>query len=133
MKKIVSLIMTIVLSVVMTSTDVYGLEKEINTYYTKSYSSTLTLTGNSSSCKSKLTGYSDTTKIVILQSLQKKDDNGSWTNVRTSSTTIYYFAGTLTNTYSGLAKGTYRVKSVFTVYSGFNYEILTKCSSAKQI
>lgn len=133
MKRIVSLFIVFTVASVMLTFGAGALGYQIDNLYTNSYSSSLTVSGDSATCKSKLNGYSGvTTKIVITQSLQKKS-SGSWSTVKTSSTTIFNFAGTLKKTYSGLSKGTYRVKSVFTVYSGSDYETLTKYSSSKTI
>lgn len=134
MKRILSVIFVFIVSVTMLTISVSAAEVGIKTLYTNSFSSTLTVSGTTATCKSKLNGYNGvTTKIVISQTLQKKNSSGNWTNVKTSSTTINSFVGSLTKSYSGLSSGTYRVKSVFTVYSGSNYETLTKYSSTKTI
>jgi hypothetical protein len=102
--------------------------------YISSCSSTLTTSGTTATGISKVTGYNgETTKIVITQTLQRKNSYGNWVYVQSYSGTYYYFKATLSKTYSNLSSGTYRLKSVFTVYAGSNSETVTKYSSEKTI
>ena len=102
--------------------------------YISSCSSTLTTSGTSATGISKVTGYNgETTKIVITQTLQRRNSYGNWVSVQSYSGTYYYFKATLSKTYSSLSSGTYRLKSVFTVYAGSNSETVTKYSSEKTI
>lgn len=109
-------------------------EVESKLQYTSSCSSTLTTSGTSATGISKVTGYNgETTKIVITQTLQRKNSYGNWVYVQSYSGTYYYFKATLSKTYLNLSSGTYRLKSVFTVYAGSNSETVTKYSSEKTI
>jgi len=102
--------------------------------YISSCSSTLTTSGTSATGISKVTGYNgETTKIVITQTLHRRNSYGNWVSVQSYSGTYYYFKATLSKTYSSLSSGTYRLKSVFTVYAGSNSETVTKYSSEKTI
>lgn len=87
--------------------------------YSEDFVSTLTISGTTATCKSS--GKDSTyqaTKIIVNQSLQKKNSSGNWTIVQAWSNTINSHQGTVTNRKSGLASGTYRLKSTFYQYSG---------------
>lgn len=98
--------------------------------------STLTISGNTATCKTSVTGnYNETTKIVITQTLQKQNSSGIWSDVSGTSwtTTIYNYVGSATNTKSGLSSGTYRLKSAIKVYVGNSYEPIVLYSQQKTI
>ena len=87
--------------------------------YSKYYESELTVTGTTAKCKSNaLDPNYQATKILVSQSLQKKNSSGNWTIVYAWSNTINSYQGTVTNSKSGLASGTYRLKSTFYTYVG---------------
>lgn len=87
--------------------------------YSQYYESELTVTGTTAKCKSSaLDPNYQATKILVSQSLQKKNSSGNWTIVQAWSNTINYYKGTVTNSKSGLASGTYRLKSTFYLYVG---------------
>ena len=97
--------------------------------YTYSITNDLSISGNTAQCMSIVVGYSNlTTKIRVEQTLQKKNGS-SWsdkvifTNTYNSNVAIY------STQKSGLASGTYRLKTVAKVYSGDDYETVTKYSS----
>ena len=56
-----------------------------------------------------------------------------WSKVKAWSETDTGSNGSLTNYAYSLSKGTYRLKSVFTVYAGTKYETITKYSSEKNV
>ncbi|MDE6425565.1 MAG: hypothetical protein K2K89_05460 [Ruminococcus sp.] len=98
--------------------------------YISDCSSNLSISGTTATCKSSVTGYYDkTTKIVITQTLQKKNSSDKWEDVCSWNDTIYSFKGSLTNTKSSLSSGTYRLKTVATVYAGTEHETITKYST----
>ena len=104
--------------------------------YTASCSSTLSISGASATCESSATGYSgETTKIVISQTLQKRGSSGNWSDVSGAywKTTIYKYVGSARKVKNNLSSGTYRLKSVFTVYAGNSSETITKYSQQKSI
>lgn len=104
--------------------------------YTQSCSSELSFLGTTATCKSNATGYlNETTKIVFNQTLQKQNSSGGWSDVSNASwtKTVYSYKGAATNTRSSLASGTYRLKTVCTVYSGTSSETITKYSQEKII
>ena len=72
-------------------------------------------------------------EISFAQTLQKKNSSGSWSTVKTWSKTVNDYSYTYTNKYSGLAKGTYRVKTSATVYSGNKSEVVTSYSAEKTV
>lgn len=87
-------------------------------------------------CKSSYNDWQTASKVVIVQSLEKKallwswsTVGGEWTKTTTNADTVSF-----TNTKSGLASGTYRVKSVFTVtLSDGTSETVTRYSSEVEI
>ena len=94
--------------------------------------SELSISGTTATCKSTVNGYYDkTTKIVVNQTLQKKNSSGNWEYVYSWYDTIYNYNGSLTNTKSSLSSGTYRVKTVATVYAGTEHETITEYSKEK--
>lgn len=102
--------------------------------YTYDCSSELSISGTTATCKSSVIGYYDkTTKIVITQTLQKKNSSGNWDDVCSWNDTIYSFKGSLTNTKYSLSSGTYRLKTVATVYAGTANETITKYSNEKTV
>lgn len=102
--------------------------------YTRECSSDLSISGTTATCESSVTGYyNKTTKIVITQTLQKKNSSGNWDDICSWSGTIYSFQGSLINTKSSLSSGTYRLKTVATVYAGTSNETITKYSKEKTI
>lgn len=100
--------------------------------YTLSHVEDLLLTGGQASCKSTLTGKNGTTtKIEITMTLQKKallwwESEGTW------SGTYNTYYGTLRITKAAVESGTYRIKTVYKVYSGSDSETITAYSSEKK-
>lgn len=104
--------------------------------YTRSCSSELTTSGTTATCKSSATGYyNKTTKIVFKQTLQKKNSSGGWDDVTNAAwtSTVYSYQGSTTNYKYSLSSGTYRLKTVFTVYADTSFETITKYSKEKTI
>lgn len=133
-KKIIAAIVMTIVAVVCLSSTVLAQEVSVYNLYTSSCSSTLSVSGTTANCISQATGYrNETTKIVITQKLQKKTSTGSWSQVSCWIETDVGYKGYATNSKSSLSKGTYRLKTVFKVYAGDNYETLTKYSSTKTI
>ena len=84
---------------------------------------------NTAYCKSKARGKTTATKIEAVQYLEKKSGSkwyvvtdGTWTDSVNDSLLI------VSNNKSGLTSGTYRVRTVFTVYSGSDSEKVTAIS-----
>lgn len=104
--------------------------------YTRSCSSELTTSGTTATCMSKATGYyNETTKIIFKQTLQKKNSSCDWDDVTnaTWTSTVNSYQGSATNYKYSLSSGTYRLKTVFTVYAGTSYETITKYSKERTI
>lgn len=102
--------------------------------YTNNCNVDLSISNRTANCESTITGYyNTTTSIVISQTLQKRNSNNAWEYIDSWSITINNFKGSLTNTKSSLSNGTYRLKTVFTVYAGSSYETITKYSVLKTI
>lgn len=133
MRKITSLLCAIVLSVsfaVGNAASAAVILPDSPAYsYTHECSSDLSISGTTATCNSSVTGYyNKTTKIVIIQILQKQNSSGNWDNVCSWSDTVYSFQGSLTNTKTSLSGGTYRLKTVAIVYAGTANETITKYS-----
>jgi len=98
--------------------------------YTSDCSSSVSISNSTATCKSYIRGYFNiTTKIEVEQTLQKKNHLGGWEDICSWNNTINSFQGTVTNYAYSLSSSTYRLKSVFVVYSGNNHETITKYSS----
>ncbi len=132
-KKLLCFVMSIVTIALLCGTVAYAqgsitenFNSEIQPCYefTKSNNETLAISNDSALCGSTLTGYSGTTtKITIKMSLEKKvlwwwSEQTSWT------ATFNSYRGSLSKSYS-VGGGTYRVKAVYTVYSGTQSETIT--------
>lgn len=137
-RRIISLLIVVVIGVVgMTSTAFAAAPPEEatpNWQYTNSCSYALTISNKTATCISRVTGYYGiTTRIVIMQVLEKQNSKGEWKNYAVWSTTIFGCDGALTSTKSNLESGTYRLRSVFYVYSGSKTETITKYSATKTV
>lgn len=115
MKKLVSIAVVLVMVLTFCTTAF----AEISTYSidTSKCVCTLTISGNSASCYSRYSSVgNDASKVVITQSLEKQGFFWTWSKVAGEWTkTSDGSSMALTNTVSGLKKGKYRVKTVFTV------------------
>ena len=96
-RKILSLVIVFVISVVSLTNVVSAQDVSVYDLYTKSSFSTLTISGTTATCKSEATGYSGTTKIVIVQTLQTKTSSGTWSKVKAWSETDTGSNGSATN------------------------------------
>ena len=102
--------------------------------YTTSLASYLTISNSKASCISTVSANSTVTKISATQYLQKKNgsswstvSNGTWSDSSSCNSL------TMSNSKSSLSTGTYRLKTVIKVYSGSDYETITKYSSEKTV
>ena len=133
-KKITAAFLTIVISMLVLCTVVSANGISLHTTYLMTCSSTLTISGTTATCLSKATGYyGETTKITISQTLQKKNSSGDWEYVDSWIETDDGYIGSATNYKYNLSSGTYRLKSVFTVYAGSDSETVEKCSFEKTV
>lgn len=140
-KKFVSVFMAVVLSMTLFISSVASAaikEPDVSPayLYVNECSSTLSFSGANATCFSEAIGvYNVTTKIVIKQTLQKKNSSGVFINMDNSTwiTTINSFHGSATNYKYSLPSATYRLKTDFTVYSGTASEYITKFSSEKSV
>lgn len=124
MKKIIALILSALMLTAIPT--VVSAEAPAATYaigdiapysdYDNNSSSTLSISGTTATCKSKILVNSDVKSIKVEQTLQKKTlifwgtyDDTTWTTTISPTTT------TVTNTKRNLESGTYRLKTVFTV------------------
>lgn len=104
--------------------------------YTSGKSVTLSVSGTTANCQTDVTGKSTCVKISVVQTLQKQGALWTWSDVIGASWTKTANSRSLTmsNSKSGLASGTYRVKSVITVTgSDGKTETITAYSDEKEI
>ncbi len=129
-KRFLSVIMTFIISMaVFTSVVNADLTTDITNQlvpqlsYTMNCHCYLDISGTTISCTSRATGYPDiTTKINIVQTLQKKNSSGGWDKVASWASSDLSWKGSCNNTRYNCSKGTYRLYSVFTVFSGSDSE-----------
>lgn len=109
----------------------YGGKNTISPYYLYTYSveSNLTIVGDTAYCRSIIKGGSAVTQIDTTQYLEKKNgrkwevvSNGTWSDSKKEKSL------TLSNSMSNLNSGTYRVRTVATVYSNNESELVEKTS-----
>ncbi len=106
---------------------------DISTWNKKS---SLIISGTTATCKSTYSGPQTAAEVVIVQSLEKKSFLWSWSTVggEWTKTSTNVANVSFTNTKSGFASGTYRVKSVFTVtLNDGTSETVTVYSSEKTV
>ncbi len=133
-KKITAVFLSVIISLLSLYTVVSASGMSLYTSYLYTCSSTLSISGTTATCLSKATGYyGETTKIVIDQILQKKTSSGGWSEEESWSETDTSYIGSATNYAYNLSSGTYRLKSVFTVYVGDDSEEIIKYSFEKTI
>lgn len=95
--------------------------------YTSSVESTLTVVSDTAYCKSKIKGDNTVTQIYATLYLEKK--NGSkWDYVDSWSDSVKEKSLTISDSCGNLGSGTYRVRTVGTVYSGSKSEPINDTS-----
>ena len=114
----------------------YNGENSVSPYYLYTYTakSKLTISNRTAECESTLEGYMSVTKISAAQYLEKKNGSewetvslGTWSNSVDGDRLI------MSNTKSNLSSGTYRLRTVFTVYSGTKSESVEMVSDETTI
>lgn len=134
LKRIISILLslTIIFSFGLTASAARGNNGASPNYlYTLNGSSILTISNNTASCYSQLTGISSKTTKVVGNQYLEKNNGRTWETVSggTWSDSADNFMLTLSNTKKSLGSGTYRVRAVFTVYSGKKCETVEKISN----
>lgn len=136
MKKVISMFL-VVLTALNFSTFAFAedldvpVEEEVIEEYTycSNVTSSLTISSNTATCKSVVTGISGkTTDVFIMQTLEKKSGS-TWGTVAVWSNGKSCTSYTFKNKKTSLSKGTFRVKTFAKVYSGSKYETVTVYSS----
>ena len=98
--------------------------------YTNTICSELSISNNTATCKSKVTGNpSLVTKIEITQSLEELLPSGWWYRHQSWSKTFYNWYAIYTTTGTIPYSGTYHVRTVAKVYAGSNYETISVYSN----
>ena len=140
MKKLRAFILSllvITLPIISTNTFVTAtVSAEITPCYLNEHDfiSDLTISNRKATCYSAGMGYDgETTKIIMDQTFQKKTSSGSWSKVAAWSSTVRGSEAEVRKYKSNLSAGTYRLKTVFTVYSGNKSEVITKYSLTRTV
>lgn len=133
LKKLCSLIMVVAMALNF-GVNAQAQDFEICDWNNRSANSTLSFSGTTATCTSILEGYpGQTTRITISQTLEKKDSDGNWKYSCGWSTTIDGYKGYVTNYAYNRSKGTYRLRTDFTVYAGNDYEEITTYSFEQMV
>lgn len=96
--------------------------------YTESISTDLYINNGKATCTSIVTGMPTVTKIEATQYLEKKTLFGGWKEVDHWDKTVNSDYLYMCNSKDNLDSGTYRVRTVATVYIGTSYEIVEDIS-----
>jgi hypothetical protein len=88
----------------------------------------LYISGTTATCSSELSGGSAVTAVTVYQSLQIKNSQNNWETIANWSQSTAGRNASMLNTYSPLSSGTYRLKSVYYVYTNNGYEVIEKIS-----
>lgn len=96
--------------------------------YTLDYEALLSISGGTASCRATLDGIPGTTTRINAEMILQKKGLFGWSEAWSSTYGIYTHTLDHTETAS-VGNGTYRLKVVFTVYSGTASETITAYSS----
>ncbi len=127
-----------VVSALVIVTMLLGISAYARYSYTAAVSCSLTISNKTAYCDSTAVGMNGVTKILATQYLEKKmtfTGYSYWETVSggTWSNTVNGYDIEMINSKSSLTSGTYRLRTVFTVYSGTSYETVEKISAEKTI
>lgn len=126
MKKRLFALLTISMTLLMfLSVTVYAVEARYA--HTTSVTSTINIYNGTAYCKSIAQGDSTVTQIDGIQYLEKWNGK-SWDVVDSWSDSSSRNSLTMSNSKDNIGSGTYRVRTVFTVYSGNSSEVVEKIS-----
>ena len=143
-KKMMAVVLSFVISCMAFNSNIYAealesaIEDEIISEYVNAsvVSSSLSISSATAECRSNCIGYSYVTRISVTQTLQKfwgmwiwnDVDDASWQDTSTTNEID------ISTSKSGLSSGTYRLKSVFTLWTqNGQAETITIYSSEKTI
>lgn len=130
-KKLIALVIMLVSMFSLICFSVSADESGMMYLYTRSCSSSLSISGSTATCNSSLRGYYGlTTKIEVTQTLQVRDGN-QWRQSKTWTATYYSHNCDFENTKTLYSGNTYRVKSEFKVYAGSSYETVYSYSTSQ--
>ena len=132
MRKIVLLSISVIMAVMLCGINAFAIEP-IYTYVSLA-TSTLNIVSDTAYCKASVVGSSSVKSTSGTMYLEKKGIF-SWKTVNTESWTDSSSYNTLhmENSLSGLSSGKYRVRTVFTVYSGNSSETVEAISIEESI
>lgn len=126
MKKRLFALLTISMALLMfLGVTVYAVEARYA--YTTSVTSTLNISNGTAYCKSSAKGNSTVTQIDGIQYLEKKNGD-NWDIVASWSDSSSRNSLNMSNSKDNIGRGTFRVRTVFTVYSGSSSEVVEKIS-----
>lgn len=126
MKKRLFALLTISMALLMfLGVTVYAVEARYA--HTTSVTSTLNIYNGNAYCKSTAQGDSTVTQIDGIQYLEKQNGK-NWDVVESWSDSSKSNSLTMNNSKDNVGSGTFRVRTVFTVYSGSSSEVVEKIS-----
>lgn len=138
MKKLICFVLTFVVSIsvfAVVSVSAYNEQDTVITEavqpryaYTNSVKSNLSISNGKATCTSTVTGKSTATKVEATQYLEKRTLFGGWKEIDHWDKTVNSDYLYMCNSKDNLDDGTYRVRTVATVYSGTDYEIVEDTS-----
>lgn len=138
MKKLICFVLTFVVSIsvfAVVSVSAYNEQDTVITEtvqpryaYTNSVKSNLSISNGKATCTSTVTGKSTATKVEATQYLEKRTLFGGWKEIDRWDKTVSSDYLYMSNSKDNLDDGTYRVRTVATVYSGTDYEIVEDIS-----
>lgn len=96
--------------------------------YVESINSNLSISNGKATCTSTIKGMPSATKIEATQYLEKRTLFGGWKGIDRWDKTVNSDTLYMSNSKGNLDDGTYRVRTVATVYSGTDYEIVEDTS-----
>lgn len=126
MKKRLFALLTISMALLMfLGVTVYAVEARYA--HTTSVTSTINIYNGTAYCKSTAQGDSTVTQIDGIQYLEKQNGK-NWDVVESWSDSSKSNSLTMNNSKDNVGSGTFRVRTVFTVYSGSSSEVVEKIS-----
>lgn len=126
MKKRLFALLTISMALLMfLGVTVYAVEARYA--HTTSVTSTINIYNGTAYCKSTAQGDSTVTQIDGIQYLEKQNGK-NWDVVENWSDSSKSNSLTMNNSKDNVGSGTFRVRTVFTVYSGSSSEVVEKIS-----
>lgn len=128
-RKLLTILLTAVISMscCVSTASAAVIEESISPLYlyTDSCYAILTFSGTRAKCETEVMGGLNVTKIVINQTLQRKDSSGRWQFIAHWNETDTGRIGNAVNYQYNLTSGTYRILGQTTVFTASGFEPIT--------